>query len=267
MIHLCQLSLFSMICRLQGNLLNRHAVNIFTSSTNSKGSWFNQIERWCSMYGLPHPSSMLATPLEKAAFKRLVRSKVVGYWEEKLRHEAASLKSLTSYFHPKYMSLTFPHPIWTTAGSSPAKVAMATIQALMLSVRYRCDSLVHHWSLAVTGFCTMSPNCQNLMEDLQHMLQFCPSLDESRRKLYLHTESCSKALSVDARTILLTYCDPKNDHFTRFVVDCSTFPEVIAAVQRDGPDLLSVFFDVTRVWTYVLHRDRLRLRGQWRPGA
>ena len=113
----------------------------------------------------------------------------------------------------------------------------------------------------------MSPDCQNVMEDLQHMLQFCPSLDESRRKLYLYTESSSKALSVDASTILLTYCDPKNDNFTRFVVDCSTFPEVVAAVQKDGPDLLSLFFDVTRVWTYVLHRDRLRLRGQWRPGA
>ena len=61
-----------------------------------------------------------------------------------LREEASVLSS--SFFNPSFMSLQRSHPIWLTAGHSPFKVAMATIQAKMLSGRYRCGYLTRHWS-------------------------------------------------------------------------------------------------------------------------
>ena len=67
----------------------------------------------------------------------MVKSNIISHWANKLKVEAALLPSLKS-FNPSFMSLTAPHPLWWTAGSSPSKVAMATtIQAQMISGRYR----------------------------------------------------------------------------------------------------------------------------------
>ena len=68
-------------------------------------------------------------------YKKLVKISVINYWELTLRSEAALLSSL-SYFKPGYMYLTTPHPLWTTAGASPSKIAMATVQARMISGKY-----------------------------------------------------------------------------------------------------------------------------------
>ena len=36
------------------------------------------------------------------------------------------------------------------------------------------------------------------------------------------------------------------------------------AVQSDGQKVLEHLFNITRIWTYSLHRDRLKLLGRWR---
>ena len=198
-----------MVCRLKDNVLNRHATNLFSFSTISAGSWFHQIRQWCLIYGLPHPSCLLANPLPKPAFKKLVKSKIIDYWEVKLRQEAHSLKSLT-YFTPSYMSLSSAHPVWASAGYSPAKVAMATVQASMISGRYRCDSLVSHWSPKVSGYCSLSPACHSFREDLRHILQVCPALHETRLKLSDLTLNVSSTMLPCVIVILLCYCDPNH---------------------------------------------------------
>ena len=53
LVHLRQLSIFGMICRLQGNILNQHARNAYSSSTISNKSWFHQIRKWCFLNGRP----------------------------------------------------------------------------------------------------------------------------------------------------------------------------------------------------------------------
>ena len=136
LLHLRQLKLFGMISRLPNNVLHKHASNVFKFVTTTRKSWFTQIRQLCLCYGLPHPSCILLSPPTKEQFKKLIKSHVIDYWETTLREESDKLKSLT-YFHPQYMSLTEPHPLWTSAGSSPAKIAMATVQAQMLSGKYR----------------------------------------------------------------------------------------------------------------------------------
>ena len=159
-----------MISRLQNNILNKHAKDIFEYSTVTKKSWFLKIRDLCIKYDLPHPKELLTNPLTKTEFRGLIKRRVISYWETILREEAAALDSLL-YFKPCFMSLTRPHPLWYTAGSSPSKVAMASIQALMISGRYRSEALFRHWAPKnKNGFCLLSPTCSETVETIQHIL-------------------------------------------------------------------------------------------------
>ena len=63
------------------------------------------------------------------------------------------------------------------------------------------------------------------------------------------------------------YCNVSSRLFVQFLLDCSVIPDVIAAVQIHGQHILAKLFDITRVWVYALHRDRLKLLGRWRKFA
>ena len=62
-LHLRQISLFSMICH-----LSEHAQNVLHTSSLSRHSWFLQISEILLMYQLPHPLVLLANPPKKEAF-------------------------------------------------------------------------------------------------------------------------------------------------------------------------------------------------------
>ena len=177
-LHLRQLSLFSMICHLPDDPL--HARAKFALSTCDKGSksWFSQVRGLCLQYGLPHPLHLLHEPLSKSKFKKLVRFRVVDYWESKLRAEVLSLDSL-KYFKPEFHSLLYPHPILWTAGANPYEVSKALIQCKMLSGRYRSEVVARHWSNNPNGFC-FAPTCAQVPESLEHILLYCPSYQSSR---------------------------------------------------------------------------------------
>ena len=265
LVHLRQLCLFGMICRLQTSILHDCAMNFFTEVYHNRTSWFQQIRRWCLQYGLPHPLQLLYNPLSKAAMKTLAKKKVIDYWETKLRTEAESLKSLT-YFNPNFMSLQTAHPIWLTASNSPRQVSMATIQAVMLSGRYRCGSLMQHWSPNNDGVCQLSATCKDrsVIEDLDHILRICPALHQLRLNLSDFTHNYSGKLHVDISSILLRKCNPQNPNFVHFLLDCSSDNDVIKLSQKLSPDILRHLYLVTRTWIFNLHRQRLRMLGRWR---
>ena len=265
LLQLRQLSLFGMITRMSSsNIINKHAKNFFTFNTISSKSWFNQLRDVCVQYSLPHPAQLLADPPSKDVYKKLVRKKVIDYWEQKLRHEASHLKSL-EFFKPEFMSLAKPHPIWSTTGPSPTKVVMASVQALLISGRYRTESLASHWTPNSNGICKLSNTC-NVTEDVKHFLQFCSALDVTRDKLNVFTQSyCNSHPEVSL--IVKKYCTPESHLFTQFLNDCSTIPEVIEAVQRNEQNFLTHIYNITRIWCYTLHRERLKILGQWRNFA
>ena len=217
----------------------------------------------CILYGLPHPLDLLTSSLTKPAFKSMVKKRVLDHWESLLRSESISLPSLAS-FRPAFMSLTTPHPIWTTAGSSPANVAMATVQAVMVSGRYRTEALCSHWSQNRKGMCLLSKDCNDVLEDLTHILQICPGLSRFRQNLNKFTQEYSEKLeNPDIQVVLLGHCNVSHPLFKDFLLDCSSLPQVIACVQRHGHDVLYHLFRVTRTWIYVLHRERLKILGRW----
>ena len=263
LLHLRQLSLLGMISRLQGSTIHSHAMNVFTSKGNS-WSWFHQVRDVCLMYQLPHPLTILTTPSTKQTFKTLVKKHVLNYWELKLRMMAIPLSSL-KFFQPSYMSLTKPHPLFTTAGPSPYEVAKARVQALLLSGRYRTESLCSKWSSNPGGYCC-TPRCEGreIKEDIEHILLHCSSLAVTRTRLASFTIKYSLSVPLLSET-LLSLTQPNHTLFCQFLLDCSVIPQVIELSQRHGQIVLHHLFKVTRTWCYSLHRDRLRLLGRWNP--
>ena len=192
-----------------------------------------------------------------------MKKNVISYWENVLRQEAGKLKSLT-YFKSQFMSLIKPHPLWETAGHSPIKVAMATVQALLLSGRYRCGQLTRHWSVG-DGSCTMSSSCSGILEDIPHIILWCPSLTKIRQGLYEYTLRYSSVLPLPLMALIRSKFHPDNVTFIDCILDCSTDPQIITTTQVLGRDVLYHAFAVSRTWAYVLHRERLRLLGLWPP--
>ena len=263
-IHIRMFSLFGMMTRLPENILNQHARNIFSNITISPGSWFHQIKSLCNKYSLPHPLALISSPPPKEVLKAKVKKHVIDYWEQKLRYEARALPSL-EFFQPSFMSLTRTHPIWSTAGASPTKVVMATAQAQFLSGRLRTEAMCRHWSSNTQGICMLSPDC-NTREDITHILKNCIALNPTREKLNTFTQSYCASHPVIA-SLVLSYCRVECRLFCQFLLDCSVLPEVIAAVQLHGQIVLQRLFDITRIWVYSLHRDRLKQLGRWRNFA
>ena len=154
-------------------ILNQHGRHILLSASHSHmcKSWFIAARSICNKYNLPDPLLVLQSPSTPSKWKRLCKSKVIDWWEHRLRGEADILPSL-EFFKTRYMSLSSPHPIWLSAGS-PYEVGKAVVAARMLSGRYPTDLLSKHWTYDnPEGFCRL-PGCLNLVGNLGH---YTPSL-------------------------------------------------------------------------------------------
>ena len=257
-LHIKQLSLFGMVTRLLDDALNIHARKILAEAKRSSKSWFTQIRDTCLQYNLPHPIVLLNNPPSKEQFKKMVKSNVISYWESKLRSEAEMLPSLVN-FNSNFMSLTQPHPIWTSAKSNPHEVAKAVQQARFLSGRYRTESLVKHWSPGNSGMC-QAEGCHQGNETVEHILLKCTAYTKSRRKLismWLNTEN------VEAHRLVLEAFSSKTEHLLQFIIDCSTLPTVITSRQEHGEELINELFRLTRTWCFVIHHERMKMLGRW----
>ena len=258
-LHLKQLSLLSMISRLPDNILNKIGRHVLTVADDRTKSWFLMVRDICLLYQLPHPLSQLDSPLPKEAAKQLFRAAVIDYWETKLRTDAALLPSL-QYFKPQFMSLNCPHPIYQTCGSNSYEICKAIVQAKMVSGRYRTDRLVRHFYPDSDGNCSICP--ENVPGTIEHILTQCPSLSETREKLYEKLNTYN--ISENAKSLISTAIHSTNANDTvQFLLDCSTTPEVISETQQIGPVILEELFRYTRAWCYNIHKSRLKLQGRW----
>ena len=263
LLHLRQLSLVGMISDLPGSTIHCIAVDSF-SAKSATPSWFDQVRETCLQYQLPHPLELLAVPPPhtKDGFKSLAKKHVINYWEIKLRMEARNLSSL-KYFQPQFMSLSRPHHIFLSAGSSPYEVVKAGVQATFLSGRYKTERLCRHWSENKEGLC-MLPSClgKHLIEDERHILLECGFLATTRIRLSQFTINHIKKFPI-IKDILLNFTNPENPRYCQFLIDCSSIPEVITLSQKYGQTSLNQLFKVTRTWCYSLHRERLKALGRW----
>ena len=262
-LHMKQLTLFAMICRLPENILHNLAKYILTCLPDSTTSWFMEIKKLCFQYDLPHPLILLEDPPSKSQFGRKVRLHVLDFWQIKLRQDAAPLQlSSLKFFKPRYMSLSKPHILWTSCGSNTYELNKACIQAKYLSGRFRTEKLLSHFGNENLPYCQLHPDT-NVVGDLAHHLVHCPSLASQRELLfeYWKTISCSNTV---CNKILLEIQTSKEDDFLQFILDCSAVPAVIIAAQIHGSEVFNILFKATRTYCYSMYRARLRLLNQWR---
>ena len=260
-LHLRQLSLFGMVCRLPTDPLHHHAVHVLLTSS-SPTSWFSQVRGLLQQYKLPHPLLLLHNPPAKEAFKNLVKSKVLDYWETKLRSEAEFLPSL-SYFHPQFMSLSTPHRIWSTAGSNSYEVSKAKVQLMFLASQYPCAKLTRHWSTEnPQGICSFQ-QCQDYgsIESPEHILLHCPAYSQTRQRIISLCLNMREQVSQQLVTLLLL--SNSSQKIMQFLLDCSAIPEVIHAAQIHGEQIYRDLFYLSRTWCFALHRERMKRLCKW----
>ena len=257
-LHLRQLTLLGMISRQPGSVLQKHGINILVQAAKASKSWFLQIYDICLLYKLPHPISILTNPLPKAQFKSIIKSKVIDYWESKLREDASKMSSLI-YFQPKFYSLKQIHPIFSSAGSNPFYVKQATIQAILLSSRFRCERVCRFWTPNnPTGLCSVKEcSDQNLIGDIYHILVVCKTLQETRERLLRECHQYAIIYPL-LSSIISQYAVLSSPHFCQFMIDCSVLPPLIKLKQEFGQSVFQIIFKITRNYCYALYRTRLK---------
>ena len=259
-LHQRMFSLFGQLCRLRDgdNILAAHARNILSSSSPSSKSWFWKLRQLCLQYGLPHPLTWLDTRPSKLQVKVQVRSAVLQYWRTKLHTKADSLSSLC-YLRTGFMSLTRCHPVFSSCGSSPWEMEKAVTQSRLLSGRYRLEALSGHWTPGNReGLCAL-PECWGTPAShkgtVEAFLLTCPSLSAVRLELTIAT----LRFQDDHPHLKEVVNNCMADSPVQFLLDCSTMPIVIEAVQKLGECVLNKLFKLTRNYCHRLHVSRKKL--------
>ena len=259
LLHQQQFTLLHMVAVLGPcNLLHQHGLYMLHHSVSR--SWFVCLRQVCVQYSLPDPLQVLVCPPPKLEYKSRVKSAIRSYWHAALVSQAAALPSLR-YLRLPFLPLgTGPHPLWWTCGSSPTAVRAATVQAKMLSGRYRSCFLRRHWT-GETGECRL-PGCGRLPGDVAHLLSAeCPALQPHLATTLLHLQDM---LYPHPHLLppVLAALNGDREASTIFFLDPSTDPAVIQLCQLYGrAAVLGPLFSVCRAWVWAAHRTRLRLLG------
>ena len=259
-LHLKIFSVFGQVCRFRGgdNILANTARIIYSSASTNSKSWFWIVRQLCLQYGLHHPCLWLIHQPSKLQVKAMSKSAVLQYWLELFRSQADSLSSL-KYLKTRYLGLTKCHPIFRLCGSSPWEVEKATVQARLLSGRFRVESLTRHWTPGNRqGMCTL-PGCWGSPAahpgTVETFLLSCPSLSTTRQELAVF--NCSYIAANPNLELLVNQCLEIDQ--VQFWIDCTTMPPVIAAGQVEGDLVLVNLLKMTRNYCYVLHKARIDL--------
>jgi hypothetical protein len=258
--HLSQLGLLGMLARLGPDSILHRLGRELLANPDAKASWFHQVRGWCQQYGLPDPLYVLANPPRKGEWSAAARLRVLDYWNQKLRAHAESLPSL-SLLRAGHMSLARPSAIWTSCGSDQYEVRKATVQARMLSGRYRTCWLRRHWSGDTSGVCRV-PGCTgDSPGTLLHLATGqCPGLAAATSAAARHWAEFL-LLHPEILPLILELLHAEPGEFLAFLLDPSTHPAVVVLSQQQGNGVVDKLCFLSRSWLYRLHRERFKLLG------
>ena len=162
------------------------------------------------------------------------------------------------------MSLTTTHPIWAMA-ETPFEISKATTVANMLSGRYVTHHRARYWSTSnPEGHCQLCILSSHPLTPgtLEHLLLKCPVLAETRLNSIHHWS----AYLTDKHTLLpilahhtLSPGKEGDQLHVQFLLDPSTCPAVVLALQELGSGVLSHLLYLTRTWCHAQHLKRRRL--------
>ena len=180
----------------------------------------------------------------------------MSFWHSKLCQDAKALNSLRFLRCDFLLLNNRPHQIWESCGGSRTAVRSATIQARLLSGRYRCDALSSKWS-GLSDHCS-HPGCGKRPGDIVHYLSGdCLPLSSALRL------NLSRGLSRLEPHPQLHFAvnnalrqDP--EYWVKFILDPSTDPLVIAIRQESGSRAIWPIFRLARSFIWCMHQHRQR---------
>ena len=160
------------------------------------------------------------------------------------------------------MSLSKPHPMFTTCSSNTFETNKSMCQAAILSGRFKTDYLSRHWDKEnPEGFCVLCTHLQ-LRDTLEHFLILCNHLSLTRLNILQYWQNYTSEDDILRNLISVKLCSPIQT-LMQFLIDPSVDPDVIHGVQRKVIKLEDVY-KLTRMWCYALHRKKLQLSGRFR---
>ena len=164
-------------------------------------------------------------------------------------------------FKPQFMSLTAPHPLWTTCGSNSIEINKAVVQARMLSGRYQTHNLAGHWTNNPDGLC-LTPGCSPQEKGtLEHFLLLCSPLEHPRLNVIDLASKVAGQNPIVNGLLLDIINNQESSVLVQFLLDCSSMAPVIKLTQMYGIEVLKSLFHLSRSWCYALHRSRMNLLG------
>ena len=146
-------------------------------------------------------------------------------------------------------------------GNNSYEVSKAIIQAKMLSGRYRTEKLQRHFYSSNTGLCEICPD--KPIGSLEHILIQCSVLEDIRSSHFRSLEN-NENFSETSKFIISSAFNTSVELTMRLLLDCSTLPDVIIAVQACGDSILQEIFRFSRNWCFSIHKRRLKLQGRWK---
>ena len=161
------------------------------------------------------------------------------------------------------MSLRKPHPMLQYALTSFHVNKCVTV-CRMLSGRFRCGSLLRHFSQQASGLCEL---CCSEIEDLAHILvPRCVKLQDHADSLlkfaYEKLTSCAPAFKIFFEII-----KSKDDsEIVQLLLDPTVLPDIISANQSNNAVVLTILC-VTITWCYSMNLRRIKLMGNLSPLA
>jgi len=253
LLHMKQLSLFSMICRKPDDPLHRHGQHILTNCSQKSKSWFYQVKDILTQYGLNDPLQYLDYPPQKLVFKQQVKKAISNYWHTVLSDECKGLSSL-KYFRPELYSLLKPHYMWTTSAGNPFETSKATVTARMISGRFRTEMFCQHFNKDnKSGNCTAA-DCVNQKGTLEHILVSCPSLETVRERMFamcLEKTVMFPSLHQFIRDVLTSDEEVK----TLFFIEPLAFPLVRHGCMVFGQQYILTVSYITRTFVFNINRE------------
>ena len=166
------------------------------------------------------------------------------------------------YFKPQFLSLSAPHPLWTTCGSNPWEANEALVVSRMLSGQYISDWHARHWTREnPEGLCLLCPG-KGVPGTIQHLLLYCEALQDKRELIISHLRAQSQE-NDQLQLLLSNIFSSSPEDQVQFLLDPSVTPVVISGCQMNL-FCLDDIFNLTRTFCYALHRRRMQMLGRFK---
>ena len=150
-------------------------------------------------------------------------------------------------FKPQFMSLTHPHPIWTSCDANPCEIHKAVTTCNMLSGRYLTDKLQRHWiwnKLASVSFPPVSPALKIHLSIFSfiapHLIPPVSFFGEYR--------------PIDYNLLYIPKRWPSDQWLLmQLILDCTTLPEVIQTTKTGVTHTQDRLLYLGHSWCYSIH--------------